>query len=110
VQWHRSRRNDDPTGELSWETAQLGDGRWADGRETTGDTKDGASTLKSKSNRIAVQINTNALTTLQAKMAYESFYIPAMRYSLPITSINHMDLDTVQAKAMMSLLATMGYN
>jgi hypothetical protein len=44
-------------------------------------------------------------------MAYESFYIPAMRYSLPITSINHMDLlDTVQAKAMMSLLATMGYN
>jgi hypothetical protein len=66
--------------------------------------------LKSKSNRIAVQINTNALTTLQAKMAYESFYIPAMRYSLPITSINQMDLDTVQAKAMMSLLATMGYN
>ena len=44
VQWHRSRRNDDPTGELSWETAQLGDGRWADGRETMGDTKDGAST------------------------------------------------------------------
>jgi ribonuclease HI len=75
-----------------------------------GNQQDEIKRLKAKSNRIAVQINTNALTTLQAKMAYESFYIPAMRYSLPITSINQMDLNTVQAKAMASLLATMGYN
>jgi hypothetical protein len=43
-------------------------------------------------------------------MAYESFYIPAMRYSLAITSINQMDLDTIQSKAIISLLASMGYN
>jgi hypothetical protein len=38
-------------------------------------------------------MNINAITSQQAKMAYESFYIPAMRYSLSITSINQMDFD-----------------
>jgi hypothetical protein len=44
VQWHRSCRNGDPTGELPWETGKLGDEWRTDKWETSGDTKDGGST------------------------------------------------------------------
>jgi hypothetical protein len=43
-------------------------------------------------------------------MAYESFYLPAMRYSLAVTSINQVDLETIQCKAIITILAAMGYN
>jgi hypothetical protein len=79
-------------------------------RNPIGNQHDEINWLKIKSNNIAIRINSNALTTIQAKMAYESFYIPAMRYSLAITLINQMDLDTIQSKAIISLLALMGYN
>jgi hypothetical protein len=59
---------------------------------------------------MAIQINTGAISTTQAKMAYESFYVPAMQYSLPITSINQMDFDSIQRNAMTSILAALGYN
>jgi hypothetical protein len=43
-------------------------------------------------------------------MAYDSFYIPAMRYSLAISSINQTDLETIQRNATTPLLAALGYN
>jgi hypothetical protein len=79
-------------------------------RNPIGNQQDEIRRLQTKSNNIATRINSSALTTLQAKMAYESFYIPAMRYSLAITSINQMDLDTIQRKAIIAILASMGYN
>jgi hypothetical protein len=63
-----------------------------------GNQQDKIERLRIKSNKVALQINTGALSTIQAKMAYGSFYIPAMRYSLPITSINQMDFDSIQKK------------
>jgi hypothetical protein len=42
---------------------------------------------------------------VEAKMAYKSFYIPALRYSLSITSINQLDFEKIQAKATSTILA-----
>jgi hypothetical protein len=79
-------------------------------RNPIGNQQDEIARLRTKSNNLATKINSSALSTLQAKMMYESFYLPAMRYSLAITSINQMDFDTIQSKAMSSLLSAMGYN
>jgi hypothetical protein len=75
-----------------------------------GNQQDEISRLKEKSNKIARQINTHALSRIEAKLAYESFYIPAMRYSLAITSINQTDFETIQRNTTTSLLASLGYN
>jgi hypothetical protein len=48
-------------------------------RNPIGNQQDEITRLKDKSNSIATRINLNAITSQQAKMAYESFYIPAMR-------------------------------
>jgi hypothetical protein len=66
--------------------------------------------LREKSNKIAANLNGHALSRVEAKLAYEAFYIPAMRYSLAITSMNQIDLETVQRKVTSSLLASLGYN
>jgi hypothetical protein len=66
--------------------------------------------LKTKSDEFAIRINSNALTRADAKLAYEVFYLPAMRYSLNITSINQMDMETIQTKATLAFLAAQGYN
>lgn len=79
-------------------------------RNPIGNQQDEIYRLQQKSNRLATLINLNALSATEAKMAYESFYIPAMRYSLPVTSINQMDFETIQQKATTAILATMGYN
>jgi hypothetical protein len=59
---------------------------------------------------VALGINNGALSMSQAKLAYDSFYIPAMRYSLAITSINQMDFDSIQKNATTSILSALGYN
>jgi hypothetical protein len=79
-------------------------------RNPIGNQQDKIKWLKSKSDQIANQINLNSLITKQAKMAYKSFYIPAMRYSLAITSINQMDFNSIQKQATTALLAARGYN
>jgi hypothetical protein len=79
-------------------------------RNPIGNQQDEIERLKQKSNSMATKINLNAISLAQAKMAYESFYLPAMKYSLAITSINQMDFDTIQQKATTSFLASMGFN
>jgi hypothetical protein len=79
-------------------------------RNPIGNQQDEIERLKQKSNSMATKINLNAITPTQAKMAYESFYLPAMKYSLAITSINQTDFDTIQRKATTSFLASMGFN
>jgi hypothetical protein len=46
-----------------------------------GNQQDEIERLKTKRNNMAVKINTGAMFTTQAKMAYESFYVPAIQYS-----------------------------
>jgi hypothetical protein len=75
-----------------------------------GNQHDEVNRLRKKSNELAVRINSVALSRTEAKMAYESFFIPAMRYSLSTTSINQIDFESIQSKATLALLAAMGYN
>jgi capsular polysaccharide biosynthesis protein len=57
-----------------------------------GDQQAEIARLKLKSDAFAILINSNALTRSEAKLAYEAFYIPALRYSLNITAINQIDM------------------
>jgi hypothetical protein len=66
--------------------------------------------LREKSDNLARNINSHALNRVEATMAYESFYLPAMRYSMAITSINQVDMETIQKRATMALLAALGFN
>jgi hypothetical protein len=75
-----------------------------------GDQQAEISRLKTKSDYIATRINSNALTRSEAKLAYEVFYIPALRYSLNITAINQIDMETIQSKATLAFLTAQGYN
>jgi uncharacterized protein YjbK len=79
-------------------------------RNPIGNQQDEIERLKQKSDRLAHQINIGALSTVQAKMAYDSFFLPAMRYSLPITAINQMDFESIQKNATLATLAALGYN
>jgi hypothetical protein len=66
--------------------------------------------LKTKSDTYAKRMNANYLNRTDALLAYEVFYLPALRYSLQITSINQIDMETIQSKATMSFLSAQGYN
>jgi hypothetical protein len=79
-------------------------------RNPIGNQQDEVIRLRQKSDHLAKQISLHALSPTEAKMAYEFFYLPAMRYSLSITSINQMDFETVQRKATGALLSIMGFN
>jgi hypothetical protein len=75
-----------------------------------GDQQAEIARLKLKSDAFAIRINSNALTRSEAKLAYEAFYIPALRYSLNITAINQIDMETIQSKATLAFLTAQGYN
>jgi hypothetical protein len=66
--------------------------------------------LKEKSDTIARRINLSHLTRNEARLAYETTYIPAIRYSLTTTTINQMDTESIQQKATSAFLSKMGYN
>jgi hypothetical protein len=75
-----------------------------------GDQQDEILQLRMKSDDIAKKINSNRMSRADAKIAYEDFYLPAVRYSLNITAINQMDLETIQSKATLAFLAKQGFN
>jgi hypothetical protein len=75
-----------------------------------GNQQDKVNQLLTKSNDMAIKINSHAMTHTEACIAYKTFYIPAMQYSLSTTSMNQVDLEHVQKKAVVSTLAAMGYN
>jgi hypothetical protein len=75
-----------------------------------GDQQDEITRLRKKSDNYARRINSNALTRSEARLAYEAFYLPAMRYSLNITSINQTDMEKIQAKATAAFLSAQGFN
>jgi hypothetical protein len=55
-------------------------------------------------------MNFQLLSHGDALLAYEAFFVPALRYSLAITSINQMDFENIQGPATTAFLAAMGYN
>jgi hypothetical protein len=79
-------------------------------RNPIGNQQDEVARLKQKSDSLAIKINSHALSFIETKLAYEAFYVPAMRYSLSITSINQMDLERIQTAGISAILTASGYN
>jgi ribonuclease HI/enamine deaminase RidA (YjgF/YER057c/UK114 family) len=79
-------------------------------RNPIGNQQDEVKRLRKKSDSFASKINSHLLNHADAFLAYEAFYIPAMRYSLAITSINQVDFESIQGAATTAFLASMGYN
>jgi hypothetical protein len=75
-----------------------------------GNQQDEIKRLLEKSNRLATKLNSHALTRMEAKLAYELFYLPALRYSLSVTSINQIDLETIQKNMTSTIRSAMGFN
>jgi hypothetical protein len=75
-----------------------------------GDQQDEITRLQGKSDQYARRMNSNYMTHSEARLAYTVFYIPAMRYSLNITSINQIDMETIQARATIAFLSAQGFN
>jgi hypothetical protein len=75
-----------------------------------GNQQDEVQRLKQKSDQLAIKMNSQFLSHSDATLAYEAFYIPAMRYSLAITSINQIDFEKIQSLATPAFLAAMGFN
>jgi enamine deaminase RidA (YjgF/YER057c/UK114 family) len=79
-------------------------------RNPIGNQQDEVIRLQKKSETFASKINSQLLNHADAVLAYEAFYLPAMRYSLAITSINQLDFENIQCSATTAFLAAMGYN
>jgi hypothetical protein len=75
-----------------------------------GDQQAEVKRLHEKSDQYARRMNSNFMTRAEARLAYAVFYIPAMQYSLNITAINQIDMETIQAKATTAFLAAQGFN
>jgi hypothetical protein len=75
-----------------------------------GNQQDEIKRLLEKSNHLATKLNLHALTRMEAKLAYESFYLTALRYSLSVTSINQIDLETIQKNMTSTIISAMGFN
>jgi hypothetical protein len=66
--------------------------------------------LRVKSDGIARRIKLSSLTRNEAHLAYETSYIPAMRYSLTTTAIHQLDMEKIQQQATAAFLSKMGFN
>jgi hypothetical protein len=79
-------------------------------RNPIGNQQDEVIRLRKKSETFASKINSQLINRADAVLAYEAFYLPAMRYSLAITLINQLDFENIQSSATTAFLASMGYN
>jgi hypothetical protein len=66
--------------------------------------------LKEKSDKIAKQLRHSSLSHGETRLAYETSYLPAMRYSLTTIAIHQLDMEKIQQHATTAFLSEMGYN
>jgi hypothetical protein len=66
--------------------------------------------LRDKCDGIARRVAFGSLSRIEARLAYETSYIPAMRYSLMTTAIHQLDMEKIQQKATAAFLSKMGFN
>ena len=69
-----------------------------------------AKLMKSKFDSLARRLRQSHLSPGLSRTFYHSFYIPSVKYSLPVTSMQASDLHAVQSKMTASILNSLGYN
>ena len=66
--------------------------------------------MKSKFDSMARRLRQSHLSPDLSRTFYRSFYVPSVKYSLPITSMNARELHAIQSKMTASILNALGYN
>jgi hypothetical protein len=69
-----------------------------------------AKLMKSKFASMARRLRQSHLPTGLSRAFYQSFYVPSVKYSLPVTSMHVRELHAVQSKMTASILNALGYN
>ena len=69
-----------------------------------------AKTMKNKFDAIAIKLRQASLSVFLSRVFYNSFYLPSVRYSLPVTSMTDAQLHSIQSKLTASALNKLGYN
>ncbi|KAI2513929.1 hypothetical protein MHU86_313 [Fragilaria crotonensis] len=76
----------------------------------TGTFAQHAATLRIKVDGMARRLLQSSLSPAMSKLFYNSFYLPSVRYSLPITSMSSGTLHKIQSLMTASILNKLGYN
>ncbi len=69
-----------------------------------------AATMRTKFDRMARQLSQSSLSPILARVFYNTFYLPSVRYSLPVTSMTSIELHRVQSLMTPSILNKLRYN
>ena len=69
-----------------------------------------ASNMRQKFDGLARRLRQSHLSPALSRAFYCSFYLPSVRYSLPVTSLSDDELHKVQSKMTASILNSLGYN
>ena len=69
-----------------------------------------AKMMKNKFDTLASRLSQSQLTPALSQLFYHSFYIPSVKYSLPVTSMTDLELHKVQSNMTASTLNKLGYN
>jgi hypothetical protein len=69
-----------------------------------------ASSMRQKFDGLARRLRQSHLSPSLSRIFYNSFYLPSVRYSLPVTSMSDDALHKIQSKMTASILNSLGYN
>ena len=69
-----------------------------------------AKDMRIKFDGIARRLRQSSLSTTLARNFYNTFYLPSVRYSLPVTSMTSLELHRVQSLMTSTVLNRLGYN
>ena len=69
-----------------------------------------AKSMKEKFDGLARRLRQSHLSSTLSRVFYESFYIPSVKYSLPVTSMTSCELHKAQSQMTASILNQLGYN
>jgi hypothetical protein len=69
-----------------------------------------AADMKIKFDTKARQLHRLTLSSVLTRKYYNTFYLPAVRYSLPVTSMTSIELHRIQSLMTSSVLNKLGYN
>lgn len=69
-----------------------------------------AKTMRFKFDAMARRLQRSSMSAVLSRVYYNTFYLPAVRYSLPVTSMLAPDLHRVQSLMTATILNKLGYN
>ena len=69
-----------------------------------------ASTMRTKFDGMARRLRQSSLSSAMARKFYNTFYLPSVRYSLPVTSMTRTELHRIQSLMTAAILNKTGFN